>query len=294
MTIHERSTRRQNDVTLTENDFARIAKIAKSNWGLNLETAKIPLIRSRLGRRLTALELDSFSAYCQILERGESSEAEHFISALTTNVTNFYREIHHFEFLESRVFPELIKGARSGKKVRIWSAGCSTGQEPYSIAGSLTHIAKDVEQLDIKILATDVDKEVIKKAESGIYRKEDCGFPNPSLEKRIFTSLQEDEKSVKQGLRNLVSFRQLNLMAPWPMAGKFDVIMCRNVAIYFDKLTQERLWSRFASSMSEAGYLFIGHSERIGTPSKNNLAAVGITSYQLDTNANKTVSTSKG
>lgn len=294
MTFNHHSSSRQSDIALTEPDFLRIAKVAKSNWGLNLETAKMPLIRSRLGRRLIALNLKSFSAYCSILEKGSSSESEHFISALTTNVTHFYRELHHFEFLEKKVFPELIKRAKSGEKIRIWSAGCSTGQEPYSLAGSLLRTTNDIERLDVKIIATDVDNQVLKKAEKGSYHKSDCNFPNTDLQKRLFGAVDGDIISVKPNIRRLVTFRQLNLMAHWPMVEKFDIIMCRNVAIYFDKQTQENLWTRFTCSLNPNGYLLIGHSERIAAPAPNGLTPVGITSYQFDATSDQLKPTLKG
>ncbi|MFN4098851.1 MAG: CheR family methyltransferase, partial [Pararhodobacter sp.] len=135
---------------LTEADFARIARIAKAGWGLSLDSAKRPLIRSRLGRRLKALGLPGFDAYCDIIDSGDAQERDHFVTALTTNVTHFYREVHHFDLLESQVLPELLERARRGQRVRLWSAGCSSGQEPYSLAASILALARDAAKHDLR------------------------------------------------------------------------------------------------------------------------------------------------
>lgn len=280
MTIHSRPATHRPDSPLSQTDFDRIAKIAKSGWGLNLEKAKMPLIQSRLGKRLKALQLGSFAEYCDILEKGNSVEVGHFVNALTTNVTHFYRELHHFEMLEQKILPGLISRARSGEKIRIWSAGCSSGQEPYSLAGSILSCAKDAERLDFKILATDVDTQILQRAETGEYSAGDCNFPSENLRARVFDRTDATTLSVRPALRQLITFRQLNLVGHWPITGKFDVIMCRNVAIYFDRSTQERLWSRFSDAMKPGGQLFIGHSERIVTPEKSKFTTNGVTSYR--------------
>ncbi len=271
------------EVALTEADFTRIARIAKQGWGLSLEGAKRPLIRSRLGRRLKALHLGSFDAYCDLVEAGDAGECDHFVTALTTNVTHFYREVHHFELLETQVLPGLIARARQRERVRLWSAGCSSGQEPYSLAASVLALARDAAALDLRILATDIDPNVLKTAEAGSYDAKMLSFPSPELESRLFARTGKDAgvlRDIRPELKPLVTFRRLNLMDPWPFSGRFDVILCRNVAIYFDKPTQARLWSRFADCLNPGGWLLIGHSERIPAPAELGLETAGITAYR--------------
>lgn len=264
-------------------DFERISMIAKAGWGLNLDDAKKPLIRSRLGKRLRALGLSCFEDYCNLIETGDAAERSHFISALTTNVTHFYRELHHFEYLESRILPDLVSRTKEGHRARIWSAGCSSGKEPYSIAGSIVQVYPSALALDIKILATDVDSKVLSTAREGSYHPDDCSFPTDAHRLRIFDpSASSDSKwRVRSELQEMVSFRELNLMDEWPMTGTFDVIMCRNVAIYFDKATQNTLWKKFCRYLRPGGHLFIGHSERIANPETFGLTMCHTTTYQF-------------
>lgn len=281
MTVFNSTASTGNDIELSEATFSRIAKIAKSGWGLNLESAKRPLIRSRLGRRVKTLNLKDFDAYCALLESGSTEESDLFVSALTTNVTHFFREIHHFKTLQDDVLPTLLARAREGKRVRIWSAGCSTGQEPYSIAATLTSATRETNFQDLRILATDVDRKVLEVAEAGEYLLSDCNFPSTKHQNMVFGDTIGSRGRAKEELKALISFRYLNLVGNWPISGKFDAIMCRNVAIYFDRDTQNRLWSRFAAALNPGGYLFIGHSERIPTPTEFGFEPAGITTYQL-------------
>lgn len=270
------------DMPLTEAEFARIARIAKSGWGLALEDAKRPLIRSRLGRRLKALGMAGFDAYCDLIETGDAQERDHFVTALTTNVTHFYRETHHYEMLEKTILPPILQEARKGARVRFWSAGCSSGQEAYSLAGSILALAPDAGRHDLRILGTDIDPTVLRTAQEGAYDAKICAFPTPAHEARIFTRASGAEgemRKVRPELKSLVTFRRLNLIEPWPISGLFDVIMCRNVVIYFDKPTQTRLWARFAEALKPGGWLLIGHSERIPAPADIGLQIAGITTY---------------
>lgn len=275
------------EVPLTEAEFARIARIAKAGWGLSLESAKRPLIRSRLGRRLKVLGLPGFDAYCDIVESGDAQECDHFVSALTTNVTHFYREVHHFDLLEKEVLPGLLERARKGERIRMWSAGCSTGQEPYSLAASILAQSRDAARYDLRILATDIDTAVLKTAQEGLYDPKICIFPTPEHEARIFgdrpsdaASARPDQRPVRPELKQLVTFRRLNLVQPWPFTGRFDIIFCRNVVIYFDKPTQMQVWTRFAELLNPGAHLLIGHSERITAPADVGLVTAGITAYR--------------
>lgn len=260
---------------LTDAVFRRVARLAKDNWGLNLEDGKRPLVTARLWKRVVASGAGDFPTYVGKVEDGDQVECDHFISALTTNVTHFFREQHHFDFLESAILP----GFRGRGPLRVWSAGCSSGQEPYSIAASIRAVLGA--SADARILATDVDPDILERAQKAVYAKSETSFPNPALEARVFDKKQSgNERYVRENLVNLVTFRRLNLIQPWPLSGRFDVIFCRNVAIYFDKPTQANLWAQFAAHLNPGGFLFIGHSERIENPAAIGLSPAGITTYQ--------------
>ncbi|TNF59002.1 MAG: protein-glutamate O-methyltransferase CheR [Rhodobacteraceae bacterium] len=270
------------DLPFERRDFEIIARIAKTEFGLHIDIAKEAMIRSRLTKRIRHLNLPSFEAYCALVDTTGSEERDHFISALTTNVTHFYREVHHFEALEAEVLPPLLDQARQGRKIRLWSAACSTGPEAYSIAGSVLHLCPDADRLDIRILATDLDPVVLARAEAGTYRAEECRMPGEAWHRRVFGAArpQDDRLAVRPELRRLITFRRLNLNGAWPTVGRFDAIFCRNVAIYFDKSTQETLWGRLAECLDPGGYLFIGHSERVSGAPLDQLRSAGITTYR--------------
>lgn len=231
-------------------------------------------------KRLRALGLSSFSEYCQLIEDpNETPERNELISALTTNVTSFFREPHHFDTLRQSVIPHLGERIRSGSPVRIWSAGCSRGHEPYSIAMELLSGIPDLIHSDIMILASDIDPKVLQIARAGLYDEVDLqSLPAGYLE-RFFTP---DDKSyrVSDDLRKMIRFNPLNLLQPWPMKNQFDVIFCRNVVIYFDQETQDTLWPRFQDATRKNGWLFIGHSERLTSSAAPQYESAGMTTYQ--------------
>jgi chemotaxis protein methyltransferase CheR len=275
------SRRRPADISFGEEDFRRIAAFAKSAYGLHLEASKKAMIHSRLSKRIIALNLEGFSDYHEYLKANLEDEADHFISALTTNVTHFYRERHHFEQLQNEVLPPLVARARSGGRVRLWSAGCSSGQEPYSLAGSVLRLCPEAPRLDLRILATDLDPFVLRRAEAATYSSEECTLPEGEWASQIFdpAELAKSSRRIRADARSLVTFRQLNINGPWPMSGLFDVIMCRNMAIYFCSETQHVLWRRLAEHLTPGGMLFIGHSERVTGPATALLAPAGVTAY---------------
>ncbi|PTW51415.1 CheR-type MCP methyltransferase [Rhodovulum kholense] len=240
------------------------------------------MIHSRLGKRIVALNLDDFTDYDKYLRANLETESDHFISALTTNVTNFYREKHHFEQLQSEVLPRLVERARSGGRVRLWSAGCSSGPEPYSLSGSVILLCPEAPKLNVRILATDIDPFVLRRAEAAVYSDEEAKIPPGPWANQVFekSGSAKAEFRVRADVRSLVSFRQLNINGPWPMSGLFDVIMCRNMAIYFDSQTQQTLWRRLAEQLVPGGMLFIGHSERVSGPATAMLEAAGVTAYR--------------
>lgn len=248
-------------------EFREIAALVHGEAGIVLTEGKVNLVYSRLAKRLRAIGLRSFRDYCDLLRsRGGVGERQAMISAMTTNVTRFFREPHHFEFLRSDVLPSLIARARSGGRVRIWSAGCSSGEEPYSIALTLLAMMPDALSHDILILATDIDPEMITLARSALYSPSQVsGIPDDLRGIALEKGKGGSDLRISECARALIRFNELNLLGSWPMKGKFDLIFCRNVVIYFDEETQDEIWRRFAGMMPDGAYLCIGHSERIGT-----------------------------
>lgn len=268
-------------IEMTAADFRRIADRVKSEYGIHLPDAKRDLVYSRLMRRVRILGLTDFAAYCAFVESTAGvAERTEMLSALTTNVTHFFREMHHFDLMRQSILPPLLQAARKGGRLRIWSAGCSSGQEPYSLALTILTLLPEAARHDIRILATDVDPQVIARAGEGRYpASEAASIPQPMVQQ--FTEPTPDGFRIGDAARALVTFAPLNLMGDWPMRGPFDVIFCRNVAIYFDAPTQERLWQRFAGLMRPGAHLLIGHSERVTGPADTSLENVGITAYRL-------------
>jgi chemotaxis protein methyltransferase CheR len=270
---------------LTNEDFRKIAHTLHSHAGIALSEGKAALVYSRLAKRLRALGMRSFREYCALIDGADGvDERQAMTAALTTNVTRFFREPHHFDHLRDQVMPELAARARAGGRVRLWSAACSNGQEPYSMAITILTALPEAASLDVKILATDIDPNMVAEGKAGLYR-EDAVAPIPlDLRRRWLEKAPGDDGqrwSVAEDLRRLVSFRELNLIGDWPMRGRFDVIFCRNVVIYFDEPTQERIWQRFVPCMNPGGTLYIGHSERVAGSAADVLETSGLTTYRL-------------
>ena len=271
------------EMNLSDRDFQAIATMVHTEFGLHLQASKKALVFSRLARRVRDLGLPGFGDYvAHVSSKDGEAEKNNMLSALTTNVTQFFREGHHFDQLRNEVLPPLIKRARSGTRVRIWSAACSAGQEPYSIAATLLGLCPDAARLDIKILATDIDPVIIAKAREGRYPMEELSAIPPPLRDIATRKVPGSDKEfhIAPELKQLITFNIVNLVGDWPMKGAFDVILCRNVAIYFDKETQARLWRRFTTQLNPGGYLMIGHSERLPDAEARAFSSVGITAYQ--------------
>lgn len=270
---------KEREFAMNDDDFHFIVRLIAERAGIALSEVKRNLVYSRLARRLRTLKLDSFSAYCRLLENDDGSELEQFVNALTTNLTSFFREPKHFEYLSQTLLPAL-RQAPPGQPLRIWSAGCSTGEEPYTLAMTLEETLPGHE--NARILATDLDSSVIARASTGIYDAERVqALPGNTL-KRWFQrgSGEHDGKvRVRPEIRERVTFRQLNLIEPWPMRNPFDVIFCRNVVIYFDRDTQRKLFDRFADQLRPGGHLFLGHSETLHKVS-DRFRLLGNTIYQ--------------
>lgn len=245
-------------------DFELLRKLVKEHTGINLSEHKQEMLYSRLARRLRALKMNSFASYYKMLKRNPGDELIQFVNAVTTNLTAFFREPHHFEFLEKKLLPELLVRKSYSRRLRIWSAGCASGEEPYSLAMVLKeNMPVD---WDIKILATDLDSSMVERGKQGVYTLDRIEGISQARIKRWFkkgSGIYEGKVQVVPELQAMVTFKTLNLMHNWPMHGPIDIIFCRNVVIYFDKPTQKVLFDRFANLMDKNGCLFVGHSENL-------------------------------
>jgi chemotaxis protein methyltransferase CheR len=268
------------EFAFSQAEFQTIARLLRAEAGIEMPPSKEPLVYSRLAKRLRALGIESFKRYIELIEDPRAEERGHMLSALTTNVTRFWREPHHFDDLRRKVLPPLAERARAGGRVRIWSAGCSTGMEPYSIGMCVLEAIGDAPSRDVKILATDINTRVLAEGRAGRYPVDALADAPEPLRRRWFEDAGDGTLQASAPLRRLISFRELNLMGDWPMKGPFDVIFCRNVAIYFDEPTQCRIWERMAALLAPGGRLSIGHSERIGGRAAEMLLSDGVTSYQ--------------
>ena len=258
---------RQREFAFTSADFESLRTLVKTQCGITLSESKRELVYGRLSRRLRALGISAFADYRRLLASHEGQgEMIEFINAVTTNLTSYFREPHHFDFLRDEYLAERARDARGSRRIRIWCAAASTGEEPYSIAMSVAEAIPEWQRWDIKILATDLDTNVLKTCVAGIYREDRVrGMSRARLERFFDTSGTGAERRyrVKPELAAMISFRQLNLMHPLPMKGPLDVIFCRNVIIYFDKETQRGLFARIAPLQRPGDLLFLGHSESL-------------------------------
>ena len=271
----------EGEFAFTEADFKRISAMVHGDAGISLPDAKATLVYSRLAKRLRALGLNSFKDYCALVAGSEGlDERQKMLAALTTNVTRFFREPHHFDHLRDKVLPPLLDAARRGGKVRIWSAACSSGQEPFSIAMTILSLMPEAADRDVKVLATDIDPNMVAEGRGGAYAPHLLeGIPD-GYRKRWTVPAGGGAVRMADEARALITFNELNLIGDWPMKGQFDAIFCRNVAIYFEDDTQARLWSRFAPLTQANGVLYIGHSERIQGPAVAAYRADGVTTYR--------------
>lgn len=256
----------------SDKDFNSLRKLVSEHTGISLSEKKSELVYGRISKRLRALGLSRFSEYCDLLKNNPGDELEHFSNAITTNLTSFFREQHHFNYLAQQVVPQLLDRYSKTGRLRIWSAGCSTGEEPYSLAMTLHEVIPDIDKRDIRILATDIDTNVVQAAASGIYQEQRIDGLDEKRCRRWFQrgkGAHSGMVRVDPALQKMITFRQLNLMKDWPMQGLFDVIFCRNVVIYFDKPTQRVLFERFANITHAESHLFIGHSETLSNISES-------------------------
>lgn len=274
-------TQRLREFLFHDEDFEALRTLVKQLTGINLSDQKRELVYGRLSRRLRALRLHTFREYRALLER-DSAERVHLCNAITTNLTAFFRERHHFQYLRENVLRPFAADPHGNRRLRIWSAGCSTGEEPYSIAMSVLEELPDAPRWDIRILATDIDSNVLEHARRGVYPTERVRSLQPGQLARFLTPQRnhaEVSYRVTPALARLITFRQLNLMDTLPMKGPLDVIFCRNTVIYFDKRTQRDLFTRIAQLQHPGHVLFLGHSESLFRVSDDYLL-IGKTIYR--------------
>jgi chemotaxis protein methyltransferase CheR len=247
------------EFAFTAADFERVRKLIYEHAGISLSPAKQDMVYSRLARRLRETRLKSFGEYLALLERGDKSEWEKFVNSLTTNLTSFFREPHHFP-----VFAEHLKKLQGRSPIKVWCSAASTGEEPYSIAMTAVETFNSF-NTPVAIIASDLDTNVLATAAKGVYPLDRIDKLSPERLSRFFvrgTGTQDGFYTVRPELRRMVSFQRLNLLEPnWSIRGPLDVLFCRNVMIYFDKPTQYKILSRFAPLLAENGLLFAGHSE---------------------------------
>jgi chemotaxis protein methyltransferase CheR len=270
------------DIRYTDADFRAISAIAHKDAGLSLSEASTALVFSRLARYVRELGMSRFSDYITHLNGpGGADDRAVMVEAITTHTTRFFREPYHFDILARDFLPAMIERAKRGHRVRLWSAGCSSGEEAFSIAATVLAAFPDAGRHDLRILATDIDRRILSDAEAGLFKDEDAESVPADLRKLLFEpAAQAGMLSIRPAIRALVTFRRLNFIEPWPVRGPFDAIFCRNVAIYMDDDVQARLWGGLESVLGEKGLLCIGHSERIGPEFRDRLQSCGLTAYR--------------
>ncbi|MDH3975014.1 MAG: protein-glutamate O-methyltransferase [Deltaproteobacteria bacterium] len=256
-------------VHIKDREFNLLSDLVYQTIGINLGPAKKELLRTRLGKRLRLLGIPTFKAYYKYVTEENKDELTNLFDAISTNLTSFFREQKHFDFLTETVLPEIMaEGKRRGDwTLRVWSAACSTGEEPYSLAITLAEYLGESSKWGVKILATDINTEVLEKARHGEYKEARVADLSKIMKRKYFLC-GEGRKAgmvkVKRELRHMVTFRRLNLTIPrYPFRKEFDFIFCRNVMIYFDKFTQKQIIDRVYRHLKKGGYLFLGHAESL-------------------------------
>jgi chemotaxis protein methyltransferase CheR len=261
MSVHEES--------ISTRDYTRLCSLIYEQAGIRLGNEKKTMLEVRIKRRLKALDLTTYAEYCDYLfgRDGMKQEILPLINVVTTNKTDFFREPGHFNFLVEKALPELISGDRGGRPLLIWSAGCSTGEEPYTLAIVLSEYAQTHPGFRFRLLATDICTDVLAKAEMGVYSTDVVSPVPASLRRKYFMASRDpgsDRVRVVPELRRLIEFRRLNFMdADYGISEKVDAIFCRNVIIYFDRPTQEEVLKKLSHHLVPRGYIFVGHAETL-------------------------------
>jgi chemotaxis protein methyltransferase CheR len=273
---------REREFDFRDEDFNALRQLVKKITGINLADSKRELVYGRVSRRLRVLGLSSFSDYRAVLETRDSDELSEFCDAMTTNLTSFFREAHHFDYLRDEFLLPRAADSHASRRIRLWSSACSSGEEPYSIAMTVCEALPNWRQWDIKILATDLDSHMLARAQRGVYAADRMTGVSAKRLGQFFRPSSEDGGrafEVVQDLADLITFKPINLMHPLPMPGPLDVIFCRNVVIYFDKDTQRDLFARIAVVQRPDDLLFLGHSETLFKVSEH-YALIGKSMYR--------------
>ncbi len=258
-----------NDLVLSEKDFKTVSDLVYKYCGINLHTGKKELVRARLAKRLRLLKIRTFPEYIDYAVNDPSGrEFTMLIDSLSTNLTSFFREKQHFEYLSRAFYPALLKKKSAARnfRIRAWSAGCSSGEEPYTIVITLLDMLQGQGRWDVQVLATDISTKVLDIAKRGIYESKRVDPVSPQQKQKYLLHTKVDGQEcyeVSKALRDVITFGQLNLMGQWPIQSPIDFIFCRNVMIYFDKQTQQRLINRYWDLLESGGLLFTGHSESL-------------------------------
>jgi chemotaxis protein methyltransferase CheR len=267
------------EYSMSSRDFDRVCHLIREHAGISLNPSKKSMVYSRLARRLRATGKASFEEYLDWLEAGQNTEWQDFVNALTTNLTSFFREAHHFP-----VLAEHLKKLRHQPRINIWCCAASTGEEPYTIAITAMEAFAGATP-PVRILATDIDTKVLETASAGSYREDTVARMESDVVRKYFlrgSGANAGFVRVRPEVAGLVTFRQLNLLSPsWPLRAGFDAIFCRNVMIYFDKETQFNLLRRFAPLLNPGGLLFVGHSENFAQ-ARETFQLLGKTVYEVN------------
>lgn len=249
----------------SDKNFNEIVNIVKEKTGIKLADHKRNMVYSRLTKRLRELKFDNFTQYVNYIKNDkQGKETVNFVNAITTNLTSFFREKHHFDHLKKTI-EAIVKSNPNNKRIRIWSSASSSGQEPYSIAMTLLDAIPNIASWDAKILATDIDTGMLEKCKKGEYSIDMLDDIPAIYRKRFVVKSNKDKKimTMSDSLKKILTFKQLNLLHNFPMKGPFDVIFCRNVVIYFDKPTQIDLFNCMADLLKPDGIIYLGHSESL-------------------------------
>jgi len=269
--------------TFSDAEYDELRALIERRVGIALSGGKRDLVYSRVSRRLRARELSSFAEYLSLLRQGDEQELSELVNAMTTNVTQFFREDHHFQYLRDSFFPEMKKHKAANRVIRIWSAGCSSGEEPYSIAIMLAEFLAHNPGWKAEVWATDVDGNILETARAGVYPMERLKQVSSERLRRYFlkgSGPNEGKARVGRELRDLVHFERVNLIEPWPKVEPFDAIFCRNVIIYFDRDHKAQVVDGFADFLRPRAHLFLGHSESLHGLSQR-YELIGRTIYRL-------------
>lgn len=273
--------KKDREFLFTEKDFSYLRKVANEYSGITVSDDKYDMYYARVVKRVRSLGLKDFSDYCKYLKNNHAKEFTNFINSITTNLTSFFRENYHFEYLESHIIPEFKEKYAKVKSLRIWCTAASTGEEPYSIAITIAENF-NLKDWNISFLATDIDSQVLSTARNGMYDEERIENISKARKSRWFRKGAGENKGVvrvEKELRDMISFKRLNLIQEWPIKNKFDLIFCRNVFIYFDGPTKEMILERYYELLNDGGYLILGHSESIHSL-RTSYQSVGHTIYR--------------